>query len=271
MMLDAHPELTIPPETHFIPKLIKVCDEADGDARERALELLTKHRRWPDFQLDAEELGGAFERLAPFTAAGAARAFYGAYAERQGKPRWGDKTPGYVRRMRRIASTLPEARFVHLIRDGRDVALSQLEVHHGAESVHDAAESWLEGIDKARRNARRIDHYLEARYEDLVADPEPVLRRICEFVELPYDAAMLTYHERAGERMSEIARDFERGGRDAIPAEVRARQHERVASPPQTQRAGRWRTEMTPGDRATFEAVAGELLEELGYELGARS
>ncbi len=55
----------------------------------------------------------------------AVRAFFEAYAGEQGKPRWGDKTPAYMLAIQRIGRTLPESRFIHLIRDGRDVALSQ--------------------------------------------------------------------------------------------------------------------------------------------------
>ena len=100
------------------------------------------------------------------------------------------------------------------------------------------SEAWADGIAKARRNARRVDHYTEARYEDLVDDPEPVLREICVFVSLPYEKGMLSYHERANERMSELERDFERGEAAAIPAEVRARQHRR--------RQGRRRRRLPP-------------------------
>jgi hypothetical protein len=266
LMLDAHPEMAIPPETHFIPKLVKACEEP-GDARERVFELLTTHRRWPDFQLDAGELRRRLDRTEPFGAGDALRAFYGLYAEQQGKPRWGDKSPSYVRRMRRVASALPEAHFVHLVRDGRDVALSQVEVDFGPDEVTGAAEDWVNGIGKARRQARRLRHYMELRYEDLVADPEPALRRVCEFVELRWDPAMLAYHEGAAERMAEVTRDFERGGGPAIPAAVRAERHTRVAEPPQRVRAGRWRADMSASDRAAFEAIAGELLAELGYEV----
>ncbi|MGI9556997.1 MAG: sulfotransferase family protein [Solirubrobacterales bacterium] len=271
MMLDANSQLAIPPETHFIPKLIKASEETDGDERDTAFELLTTHRRWPDFQLDPDALRDDFDRIEPFEIGPALRAFYGAYAQGQGKTRWGDKTPGYARRMRRIITALPEAHFVHLIRDGRDVALSQLEVHHGAESVREAAEAWTGGIEKARRNARRVDHYTEVRYEDLVDDPEPVVRRVCEFVDLAYEPEMLSYHERADERMSELERDFERAGTTAIPADVRAQQHRRVSSPPQKQRSGRWRTDMSDEDRASFEDIAGPLLAELGYDVGAEA
>jgi hypothetical protein len=264
LMLDAHPQLAIPPETHFIPKVVKACEQG-GDPHERVFELLTTHRRWPDYGLDAIELQERLERIQPLTAGDALRAFYGLYAERQGKARWGDKSPSYVRRMRRVASALPEAHFVHLVRDGRDVALSQVEVDFGPDGVADAARDWAQGIGKARRQARRLRHYLELRYEDLVADPEPALRTVCKFVELPWSPAMLDYHRGAEQRMSEVARDFERGAGPAIPAAVRASRHTRVAEPPQRERVGRWRTDMSPSDREAFEAVAGELLVELGY------
>jgi hypothetical protein len=267
LMLDAHPELAIPPETHFIPKLVKACEQ-DGDPRDRVFELLTSHRRWPDYGLDAAELRERLDRIEPFAAGDALRAFYGLYAEKQGKPRWGDKSPSYVRRMRRVQSALPEAHFVHLVRDGRDVALSQVEVDFGPDALDDAARDWVDGIGKARRQARRLRHYLELRYEDLVADPEPALRRVCEFIRLPWDPAMLDYHEGARERMAEVTRDLERGGGPAIPAAVRASRHTRVAEPPQRVRAGRWRNDMSRSDRERFEAVAGGLLSELGYEVG---
>ncbi|MGH2962898.1 MAG: sulfotransferase family protein [Solirubrobacterales bacterium] len=267
LMLDAHPELAIPPETHFIPKVVKACDEP-GDPHERVLELLTTHRRWPDYGLDPAELRDRLDRIDPLSAGDALRAFYGLYADKQGKPRWGDKSPSYVRRMRRVESALPEAHFIHLVRDGRDVALSQVEVDFGADAIEDAARDWVEGIGKARRQSRRVRRYIELRYEDLVADPEPALRRVCEFVELPWDAAMLDYHEGASDRMAEVTRDFERGGGPAIPASVRADRHTRVAEPPQRARAGRWRTDMSPSDQAAFGRVAGELLAELGYEVG---
>ncbi len=111
LMLDAHPELAIPPETHFIPK-VKSGRAAEavgeGEMRRRAHEVITEHRRWPDFGLDADELRAPLRRRTePFNRRDALRAFYGLYAGKQGKPRWGDKSPGYVRRMRRSARSCP--------------------------------------------------------------------------------------------------------------------------------------------------------------------
>ena len=122
LMLDAHPDLAIPTETHFIPALLQVV-ETTGD-REAALRLLAGAATWPNLGVEIAAVAEAFSRLDPFTPGGAARAVFGLYAEAQGKPRWGDKTPPYRASMSEIARALPEARFIHIIRDGRDVALS---------------------------------------------------------------------------------------------------------------------------------------------------
>src|SRR6266576_845787 len=206
LMLDAHRELTIPPETHFLPRLFTHFD------------------RW---------------------------------AEQGGKPRWGDKSPPYAWKARRIQRALPEAHFIHLIRDGRDVALSLSEVSWGPGDVQAAATKWVEELGQARRRARRLRRgtYIEVRYEDLVADPEPQLRRIVDFVALPWDGEMLSYHRGAEARMETAMRDFHPMGGGTITAEERRRQHELVSSPPSSTRVGRWRTEMSAEDRKAFEGT----------------
>jgi len=270
-MLDAHPALAIPPETHFVPKLIRLCQQAearDEDARDSVIEFLVGHRRWPDFGLDPAAVRARLGGHRPLAPGAGARAFYEAYAAAQGKPRWGEKTPQYLKPMKRIGAALPEAHFIHLIRDGRDVALSLLGVSWGPSTVEDAAVRWTTQIRRARRKARSLPHYTEVRFEGLVADPEPVVRRVCEFVQLPFEPAMLSYHEGAAERMGALARDLEVGGdRPTIAAAERASQHSLVSEAPRTERAGRWREEMDPSDVAAFERIAGPTLAELGYEV----
>ena len=170
--------------------------------------------------------------------------------------------------MKRIGAAVPEAHFIHIIRDGRDVALSVLGVSWGPDTVEDAAVQWTTQVRRARRKSRSVAHYMEVRYEGLVADPEPIVRRVCEFAELPFEPGMLEYHERAQERMSAVERDLELGGgREGISASERASQHALVSEAPREERAGRWREEMDPADVATYEAIAGPTLAELGYEL----
>jgi hypothetical protein len=116
----------------------------------------------------------------------------------------------------------------------------------------------------------RRSHYLEVRYEDLVGDPEEELRRICAFCGLHYAADMLRYHETAEARLSELGDKVLAGGRRA-QREDRLAIHARTGSPPQPQRAGRWRREMSANALGEFEAVGRDLLADLGYEVGART
>ncbi len=268
MMLDAHSQLTIPPETHFVPDLIRACRQ-DGATPENALDAIKENREWGDFGFSDDEVLGWFGALDPLDAGDAVRCFYGAYAERVGKPRWGDKTPKYVRNMPLIQRALPEVRFVHVIRDGRDVALSVLDrTVRDIDAAH-VAGRWKKKVEKAREVAPRLDHYLEIRYEDLIRDTEPVLRKVTDFAELEFEPAMLDYHERSGERLQEMARELPATGRSKqLSVERRMATHAMTTKPPSADRASRWRKQMSESDRAAFEAVAGDLLQELGYPVG---
>ncbi len=279
MMLDAHSQLAIPPETHFIVDVIQAARQIrkSRDRKPTAEELtavLTSGRRWQDFHLDDEALR---ERMAnaegQTNAKRALRAFYELYAESQGKPRWGDKTPDYLLHIARIARTLPEARFVHLLRDGRDVALSRRRWREraGAEARPIAAwaSQWKRWIEDGREQGQRAGNYLEVRYEDLVTDTEPTLRRVCVHCELDFQPGMLDYHERAPDRLREMDQSLPaEEGKGAREASHRQAKHALTAAPPQRDKVYAWRTEMTVEDRAAFEAEAGDLLAELGYPVG---
>jgi hypothetical protein len=276
LMLDAHPDMTIPAETHFVPMVANAVDQAIEEGastqvvRQRALEKMTGHPRWGDFRLDEADVRMRMERHDPLTAGDAIRSFYEAAAALEGKPRWGDKSPPYTYKAGRIQRALPEAHFIHIIRDGRDVALSLSEVSWGPDDITVAAEKWAGELRKARKRARNLDRgtYVEVHYEDLVTDPEPLLRKIAEFVDLPWSDDMLNYPERAAERMrGEMERTLKPLGGGTITAEERTRQHQLVFEKPSASRAGRWRTEMSTENRKAFEAVAGGLLKKLGYEV----
>jgi Sulfotransferase family len=266
MMLDAHPQLAIPPETQFLPD---VLDAAERGTRGAALaDVIATARNWDDFRLEREQLARRIGNEAD--AAEALRSFYGLYAERQGKPRWGDKTPKHVTRMRRLGGALGEARFVHLIRDGRDVALSRRSRGMGAgKPMAETAELWRRRIERARAQGRQLrGRYLELRFEDLIADPEPALRAACALVELDYDGSMLDYHETAAGRLTELETDLDDGGgRIARTGRERIASHALATEPPHAARTGAWRAEMSETERREFESVAGGLLAELGYDV----
>ncbi len=268
MMLDAHPLLTIPPETHFVPELIEAAEERAATP-ESLLATITGQREWGDFGLSEDELLERFRAIDPLNAGDALRAFYSAYAERVGKPRWGEKTPIYVKSMRRIERALPEARFVHVIRDGRDVALSIRDRAVKDHPIDRIAERWVRRITRAREQAKRLEHYEEIRYEALILDTRATLERVCEVFELPWDDALLEYHERSADRLEEMKRELpESGKRTTLSVERRMATHARTTEKPDPRRVSRWRESMDRGDRELFESIAGPLLTELGYATG---
>ncbi|MGH9360521.1 MAG: sulfotransferase family protein [Thermoanaerobaculia bacterium] len=268
LMLDAHPELAIPPETGFLTALAALAARGE-ESREAVLRAISGSPCWPDFHLDPAALARELEGIEPFTAAEGARAFYRLYARRFGKARFGDKTPGYAGRLAAIESLLPEARFIHLIRDGRDVALSVRGLWFSpGDTLERIACDWRKRVRKARAQAARCRHYLEVRYEELVADTTSVLRRVCDFAELRFEPAMEAYHLRAPERLQEHEARLGEDGRPVITKEERLHNQRFTTRAPERSRVFRWRREMAPEERARFEGVAGDLLRELGYEAG---
>jgi hypothetical protein len=267
IMLDAHPRLAIPPETGFLSRLVRLpWLWPAGVGRRRLLAILMRAQSWPDFHLDARALAEALEAVKPFTLADGLRTFYRLYAARFNKSLWGDKTPLYGRHACAIARLLPEARFIHVIRDGRDVALSLRTMWFTPSQRVDAlARYWARELQRARRQGHSLNYYKEIRFEALIQYPEQVLRDICQFLELEFDPRMLSYHENAATRLGEHEGRTTASGTVWLTKAQRQSQQWHTRKPLDASRIGRWRAELDIADAVAFEHVAGGLLRELGY------
>lgn len=103
---------------------------------------------------------------------------------------WGDKTPSYIDHLDLIDSALPDARFVHIIRDPRDQALSERAIW--GKSLRRSADAWRRRIVQARSSRPAVeDRYIELTYESLVRDPERELRRLASWLGVDFQPAML--------------------------------------------------------------------------------
>jgi hypothetical protein len=265
LMLDAHDALAIPAETHFIPAVADIAGDP-ATRRRRFLQTLTGFETWPDLATSAAELDAALADVEPFTVADGVRCFYRLYASRRGKTRAGDKSPPYCLHLTSIDRLLPEAHFVHLIRDGRDVALSVRPLWFSPGTTIEAiAGDWARHVRIAREQSRSCAHYLEIRFEDLVRDTTAVLRRICDFLALPYQSRMERYFETARDRLDEVQTRRRADGSVVIGKTERIAMQRWTTEPPSPSRIGRWRREMSNDERRRFAAVAGDLLDELGY------
>jgi hypothetical protein len=268
-MLDSHPSLAIPPETGFLAwPLHWLRLLAPREALFRVITRLPlRSGPWQDFGLNALEFREQLRQIEPFDLGEGLRAFYRLYAGKQNKPRYGDKTPLYCKRMAAIEKLLPEAHFVHIIRDGRDVPLSLRTMPFAPGlDMPTLALFWRKLIQDARIAGRRCRAYMEVRYEALVHDPAAVLHSICDFLNLDFDPAMLRYWERTAERLREHKSRRRMDGRLYVTHEQRLLQQRLTVLAPQTDRILDWKNKMTPADRAQFLHFAGSMLEELGYE-----
>jgi Sulfotransferase family len=257
-IVNAHPAIAITRETHFVPRwyVRRRGLTPDGHVTPKLLEHLAGYHRFRRFGLPLEDL----ERLArtepPVTYAQFLTAFYDLHGQKEGKPLVGDKTGEYSRWLPTLHGLWPDARFIHLIRDGRDVCLSVLSWREepgasrfstwSSDRVSTCALWWMRNVALAQEAGASLgDLYHEVRYEELVNQPERVCKEICAFLDLPYDDSMLRFHE----------------GRTRIEPGLTAKQ----AWLPITPGLRDWATQMPDADVERFEAAVGEFLDELGY------
>ncbi len=260
-MVNAHPQIAITPETHWVPRYYKkrIGVTRDGLVTPDLIPSLLAYYKFPNLKIDAAEL----EQLLPVGAAVSYSAFvsgvFDLYGRHQGKPFAGDKTPGYVQDIALLHELWPSAKFVHLIRDGRDVCLSMLDWDRAyrtagrfrtwADDPVSTTAFWWERFVRLGREAGAPlgpALYHEVHYESLVADPAQESASLCAFLGVEPSEAMIKFHE----------------GRTKADPDLSAKKAWR----PVTAGMRDWRQQMSPEDLERFEAAAGELLEELGYE-----
>jgi hypothetical protein len=260
-MLDAHPQLAIVNETYWLPRKFR---ERTGLTRAglvtpALLPLLLASPKFSRMGVSEEDLLGLLSNGGTLRYERFVAQIFDIYAARRGKPLAGDKTPGYVRRIEQIHELWPRARFVHIIRDPRDVCLSMLEWRSGERTagqfgtwemdpVISTALYWRYSVAVGREAGESLGPtlYHEVRYEDLLSSPERALEQICEFLDLPYADAMTRFHEGKTRR---------KPGRSSKAQWL-----------PPTAGLRDWRTQLPIGDVERVEVVADDLLPDLGYE-----
>jgi hypothetical protein len=253
LMLNRHSRLDVPFESDFIPlfyhrqgkfgalsrpeNVAKMLDEISRN------KFVIKGDLIPDKDAVLRQAPGSYPTLVD--------AIFSAHAASRGKVRWGDKTPGYVEEMEVLWRLFPGCRFIHLVRDGRDVANSLRKLSWGSRNLVKLAEDWRWKVTLGHKMGKMIPgYYLEVRYEDLVRQPDATLNEICDFIGESYEPSMLGFHEDAESEMPETS----------------LRWHRSSVAAPNPEKVQSWRSSMSREDQVIFERVAGDALEMFGYE-----
>ena len=173
LVLDSHPNISCGPETHFLASFA---------------DIIGKH--WDTISLYGFDQHYWHTEIGHFFGA-----FKSDYARRSGKRRWAEKTPQYTLYLEFIDALYPDAQFVHIIRDGRDVVFSHLERWGYRAALRCAMNRWSDYVTKARNFGRALpsSRYFELRYEELVAEPDRWLQSLFEYLEEPWHPAVLHF------------------------------------------------------------------------------
>lgn len=262
-MVDAHPRVAIIPEIGWLARSYERRDGVDSAGNvEPSLvaDLFSRGSmgRYSSLPVPLEELERRISDDAGLSYRDLVTLLFDRYGEHRGKPLVGNKTVDHALSLGTLHELFPEARMVHLIRDGRDVAMSAIDWRRAgkladrfstwrAEPIGTALCWWEWHVEMARQDGLPLgpDRYVEMRYEALVGDPRVELTRLCAFLGIEYSESMVHFHE---------------GHLDS--REVPDAKHRWL---PATPGLRDWRRQMAPDAVETAEAVAGDLLTELGY------
>jgi Sulfotransferase family len=258
-IIDAHPQIAITRETHWVAKRLEKRQGVTphGLVTPELLSWLLSDEKFTRMGIGQDELERLVAGEEPVSYSTFVTGVFDLYGKGQGKRLVGDKVPGYVRRIPTLHALWPRAKFVHIIRDGRDVSLSAISWSRAyklarrystwTEDPTTTAAVWWEwqvrlGREDGGPLAPKLYH--EVRYEELVSRPAKTCEKLCDFLGLPYDEGILKFHEHMPDPCFHVKQNKWRpivtGLRD-------------------------WRTQMPAQDLERFEAAAGELLEALGY------
>lgn len=251
-IVDRHPDISVFIESFFIPKYyylqflywpltkdsnwLKLANDITNELRSVKNEL----------KMDSEGLLSVGQRTYPALIDFLLKE----WARSRGAVRWGDKSPGYLNKFPLLHRMYPDAKFLLINRDGRDVCLSWRE--HGWESNPvTIARSWRKSINNARRYAEKYlshSNFMEVRYEDLIANPEQTVTMIMEFIGVSFHENLLAPSDQ----------------RSINPA---LKEWGKVNEEIDKNNALKWMRNMDDDEVALFESEAGELLRNMGYPI----
>jgi hypothetical protein len=184
----------------------------------------------------------ALRSVQPRTYAGVLRSIFEQFAASQGHVRWGDKTPDYSHHLPVIRELFPDAQFLHVVRDGRDVAHSLFATGFGPKNSYEAALAWRQTLDEVRRFRDTVPPgaFAEIHYEELVGDPVRTLSGVARFLGIDSHAALI----------------------DTLAPRLRVQVRSSSVL--------KWKQRLSWREIECFEAFAGEELTALGYPLQFR-
>jgi hypothetical protein len=253
LILAGHSRLHIPPETWFVMYLVEelpLTDILSPAQVERAIAIMVEDYRWPDMNIASGDLCRWVAALKEPRLVDIINLVYQQHLEWSGKSRFGDKTPIYFKIVAELATMYPGAKFIHLIRDGRDVAISWIDLNY--DRYYQESFEWTMAMNSREKfihgpHSRQI---LEVRYEDLITDVEKTVRQICSFLGEAFEPDMLKWAQL----------------RDLVPERER-HIHGKLGKPLSSHAIAVWQRKLSTLECFAMESCMWVDLQRLGYKL----
>lgn len=269
LMLTCHPEVVIPPEGHFFLWLEgKYRDLSFPEAANQFIDELVETKKFETWGIEKSALQEIFKEYAPQSFGDAVALVYCSYGIMKGRTEfkyWGDKNKLWKDKLNRVLNYFPNSKFIHIVRDGRDVAcsfkdLSAREMHafkYGPkmpDKIDNIAEHWATNIAFIRKfiTTLKQDHFITIRYEDLIMSPVQTLTDITDFLQLEFSESMLNYASR--NKDEKLEPDETMQWKLKLNDEL------------DKSNIGKYQSLLTEQDISIFERHCGELLELYGYK-----
>lgn len=263
LMLNAHPAIVAPPECGFIQWLYpkyRHSNLGDPSIQELFIQDVLGSKKMETWNITAEELRVAFSESKTNAYSGLCFAVIQAYGRKSGKAHpevLVDKNNYYLNHLETISEAIPEARFIHLVRDVRDVACSYLNLQKEGftekyspklpSDIEAIGAEWVENNERVSNFMTQVDHKV-VRYEDLVADTEGVLNEVLNYLGLPFHERVLEFYKYNDE-----------------PKETMGWKT-RTLLPPDPTRIGQYKELLSVEANELLERIASKTLEKYGYE-----
>jgi hypothetical protein len=200
LLLNQHSMLSIPKEAGFLMPYLernKLDDPRLLSPRERQtlVRYLLQNRQYQKWDLELDVLDPILQtELSLRQAIGF---LYWMFAQRHNKKICGDKSPSFIRKLNLLLDIYPDAKLIHIARDGRDVYLSLKKIEEpSAASIAVASLEWRIKLSLIRKSIMKHPHRtVELKYEELLLNPAQTLEKVCDFIGVPFEAEMLDFYQ----------------------------------------------------------------------------
>ena len=255
-ILSGNSDISIPPESYRIPFAIKkfhIFNNRDWeDIVSQVLKEFEDCKEFYTWEIDITDVQKRLEDIADSkrTLSNIFDELFCTYAEKHSPDSkiWGDKTPMNTLYLDWIGTVFPRSKFIHIIRDGRDVASSYLKMER-YDTILEAANRWINSIESAQSFGSKIkENYMEIRYEELVTKPEEVIKDTCDFLDIDFDSKMLD-HTKQVKKLGDTDKEH----------------HSNLSKPISSDSVGKWRNNLSESDQESITKLLHKHLQRLGY------